>query len=104
MLWNRAKEELERKIWEETQKQRRPSRFEVIPAPDIFKLRQHSTSELISPSNLASGDVKGVSGKDHGADRAGNREGFQETDFFFGWCSSFVCSIWKLTYVTQLLS
>jgi hypothetical protein len=37
---------------------------------------------LISTNNLASGDVNGVSGKDHGADRAGNREGFQETDFF----------------------
>lgn len=55
----RAKEEMERKIWEETQKQRRPSRFEVIPAPDIFKLRQHSTGELISSSNLAGGDVNG---------------------------------------------
>lgn len=57
----RAKEEMERKIWEESQKQRRPSRFEVIPAPDIFKLRQHSTSELISPNNLAGGDVNGGS-------------------------------------------
>jgi chloride channel 2 len=76
VLWNRAKEELERKIWEETQKQRRPSRFEVMPAPDIFKLRQHSTGELIPTSNLAGRDVNGVSGQDHGADRAGNRREF----------------------------
>lgn len=82
MLWNRAKEELEHKIWEETQRQRRPSRFEVIPAPDIFKLRQHSTGELISTSNLAGGDVNGVSGKDHGADRAGNRGEFLGNSFF----------------------
>lgn len=62
LLHCRAKEEMERKIWEESQRQRRPSRFEVIPAPDILKLRQHSTSALISPSNLTGGDVNGVSG------------------------------------------
>ncbi|XP_066997204.1 chloride channel protein 2 isoform X2 [Anabrus simplex] len=45
----RAKEELERKMREDTLKIRRPSRFEVIPAPDILKLRQHSTNELLSP-------------------------------------------------------
>lgn len=56
----RAREEMELKIWEESQKQRRPSRFEVTPAPDILKLRQHSTSELLSPNNMfAGGDANG---------------------------------------------
>ncbi|XP_069691427.1 chloride channel protein 2 isoform X3 [Periplaneta americana] len=57
----RAREEMELKIWEESQKQRRPSRFEVTPAPDILKLRQHSTSELLSPNNMfAGGDANGM--------------------------------------------
>ncbi|GFG36827.1 hypothetical protein Cfor_08654 [Coptotermes formosanus] len=59
VLWNRAKEEMERKIWEESQRQRRPSRFEVIPAPDILKLRQHSTGELIASNNHSGGDING---------------------------------------------
>lgn len=33
---------MERKAAEELQRQRRPSRFEVIPAPDILKFRQGS--------------------------------------------------------------
>ncbi|GLH07553.1 CSON011389 protein [Gryllus bimaculatus] len=42
----RAREEMERKMREESQKNRRPSRFEVVPAPDILKLQQRSTNEL----------------------------------------------------------
>lgn len=47
----RAIEELERKMQEEANKrQRRPSRFEVIPAPDFLKLRQQlSNNELHLP-------------------------------------------------------
>ncbi|XP_049954141.1 chloride channel protein 2 isoform X1 [Schistocerca serialis cubense] len=53
----RAKEEMERKMIEEfQQKQRRPSRFEVIPAPDILKLRQQSAADLLSPNNIHAGD------------------------------------------------
>lgn len=44
----RAIEELERKMQAEANKrQRRPSRFEVIPAPDILKLRQQLSSNEI---------------------------------------------------------
>uniref|UniRef100_A0A1B6D5S7 Uncharacterized protein n=2 Tax=Clastoptera arizonana TaxID=38151 RepID=A0A1B6D5S7_9HEMI len=46
----RAKEE-ERKRKEtelQEQRQRRPSRFEVVPAPDILKLKQHSNNDLLS--------------------------------------------------------
>nr|CAD7445143.1 unnamed protein product [Timema bartmani] len=51
--WARAKEKLERKLMEAAQqKQRRPSRFEVIPAPDILKLRQHSAANLLSPDTI----------------------------------------------------
>nr|CAD7432037.1 unnamed protein product [Timema monikensis] len=51
----RAKEKLERKLMEAAQqKQRRPSRFEVIPAPDILKLRQHSAANLLSPDTIKS--------------------------------------------------
>lgn len=48
---NRAIEELERKMQAEANKrQRRPSRFEVIPAPDFLKLRQQlSNNELHLP-------------------------------------------------------
>lgn len=41
--------EEERKRREELQqRQRRPSRFEVIPAPDILKLKQQSNTDLIA--------------------------------------------------------
>lgn len=47
----RAKEE-ERMIREtETERQRRPSRFEVSPAPDILKLRQIANNEISSSTN-----------------------------------------------------
>ncbi|XP_059489334.1 chloride channel protein 2 isoform X2 [Neocloeon triangulifer] len=45
----RAMEELERQMREEEEKKRRPSRFEVTPAPDILKLKTHSTNELLPP-------------------------------------------------------
>ncbi|KAF4533368.1 hypothetical protein B566_EDAN002766 [Ephemera danica] len=48
----RALEELERqKRVEEArlERQRRPSRFEVVPAPDILKLKTQSTNELAPP-------------------------------------------------------
>lgn len=44
--------EEERKRKEELQlaqqRQRRPSRFEVIPAPDILKIKQQSNTDLIA--------------------------------------------------------
>jgi len=43
----RMREE-ERKRREEAQRQRRPSRFEVIPAPDILRVKQMSNHELDS--------------------------------------------------------
>lgn len=43
----RAMEELEKKMMEEAilKKQRRPSRFEVTPAPDILRLRQQLAAQ-----------------------------------------------------------
>lgn len=48
----RAREELERlqlqqKQIDERNKSRRPSRFEVMPAPDILKLREHANNEML---------------------------------------------------------
>lgn len=48
----RAIEEMERKLREE--RARRPSRFEVIPAPDILKLQRQSTNDLTSTGNNGS--------------------------------------------------
>ncbi|KAK7572172.1 hypothetical protein V9T40_014644 [Parthenolecanium corni] len=39
-------EELERKRRQDTN--RRPSRFEVVPAPDMLRLKQHSSSDLLA--------------------------------------------------------
>ncbi|XP_039291627.1 chloride channel protein 2 isoform X2 [Nilaparvata lugens] len=47
----RAKEELERRRKEFEQRQRRPSRFEVTPAPDILKMKQLSHNELATNNN-----------------------------------------------------
>ncbi|XP_065355136.1 chloride channel protein 2 isoform X2 [Calliphora vicina] len=44
----RAREE-ERKKQEAEQKMRRPSRFEVLPAPDIISLRQIANDEMLPP-------------------------------------------------------
>ncbi|XP_012252937.2 chloride channel protein 2 isoform X4 [Athalia rosae] len=46
----RAKEEMERQIREQ-ERTRRPSRFEVIPAPDMLKMQRQSTSDLTSSGN-----------------------------------------------------
>ncbi|XP_055541757.1 chloride channel protein 2 isoform X3 [Wyeomyia smithii] len=47
----KAREEQERlkREAEELQKTRRPSRFEVSPAPDILKLRERATNEMLPP-------------------------------------------------------
>jgi chloride channel 2 len=50
--WKKEAEEREeqeriRKMQEE--KQRRPSRFEVVPAPDIIKLREIANNEMLTP-------------------------------------------------------
>lgn len=47
----RAREELEKlkKENEERNRSRRPSRFEVIPAPDVVKLRELANNEMLPP-------------------------------------------------------
>uniref|UniRef100_A0AAG5CXU7 Chloride channel protein n=1 Tax=Anopheles atroparvus TaxID=41427 RepID=A0AAG5CXU7_ANOAO len=48
----KAREEQERQkreAAEEAQKARRPSRFEVVPAPDILKLRERANNEMLPP-------------------------------------------------------
>ncbi|XP_057320349.1 chloride channel protein 2 isoform X2 [Microplitis mediator] len=46
----RAKEEMERKL-RDPERTRRPSRFEVIPAPDILKMQRQSINDLTSAGN-----------------------------------------------------
>ncbi|EZA49145.1 hypothetical protein DMN91_005253 [Ooceraea biroi] len=47
----RAREEMERQMREQ-ERTRRPSRFEVIPAPDILKMQRQSVNDLtMSPNN-----------------------------------------------------
>ena len=47
----RAREEMERQLREQ-ERNRRPSRFEVIPAPDILKMQRQSVNDLtMSPGN-----------------------------------------------------
>ncbi|XP_046593725.1 chloride channel protein 2 isoform X2 [Neodiprion lecontei] len=48
----RAREEMERQLREQ-ERTRRPSRFEVIPAPDILKLQRQSASDLTTTGNDA---------------------------------------------------
>lgn len=43
------REEQERIQRMQEEKQRRPSRFEVVPAPDIIKLRQIANNEMLTP-------------------------------------------------------
>lgn len=58
----RAREEIERQLREQ-ERARRPSRFEVIPAPDILKMQRQSVNDLtMSPNN--------GSGPDHVSSRA----------------------------------
>uniref|UniRef100_A0A182P7R8 Chloride channel protein n=1 Tax=Anopheles epiroticus TaxID=199890 RepID=A0A182P7R8_9DIPT len=65
----KAREEQERQKREaaaEAEKTRRPSRFEVVPAPDILKLRERANNEMLPPqarresnTSLASGPAFG---------------------------------------------
>lgn len=43
------REELERIKRAQEERQRRPSRFEVVPAPDIIKLREIANNEMLTP-------------------------------------------------------
>lgn len=56
----RAKEEQERltREAESAERQRRPSRFEVSPAPDILKLRQIANNEIAPPNKTEPGVPK----------------------------------------------
>uniref|UniRef100_A0A6E8VCB6 Chloride channel protein n=1 Tax=Anopheles coluzzii TaxID=1518534 RepID=A0A6E8VCB6_ANOCL len=65
----KAREEQERQKREaaEAAKARRPSRFEVVPAPDILKLRERANNEMLPPqarresnASLTSGPVFGA--------------------------------------------
>lgn len=52
----RAREEMERQLRDQ-ERTRRPSRFEVIPAPDILKMQRQSVNDLtMSPNNSAGPD------------------------------------------------
>ncbi|XP_076680058.1 chloride channel protein 2 isoform X5 [Andrena cerasifolii] len=52
----RAREEMERQLRDQ-ERTRRPSRFEVIPAPDILKMQRQSVNDLtMSPNNTAGPD------------------------------------------------
>ncbi|XP_072747845.1 chloride channel protein 2 isoform X3 [Anoplolepis gracilipes] len=50
----RAREEMERQLREQ-ERTRRPSRFEVIPAPDILKMQRQSVNDLTMSSNNGGG-------------------------------------------------
>ncbi|XP_011701867.1 PREDICTED: chloride channel protein 2 isoform X2 [Wasmannia auropunctata] len=50
----RAREEIERQLREQ-ERARRPSRFEVIPAPDILKMQRQSVNDLTMSPNNGSG-------------------------------------------------
>ncbi|KAL0129071.1 hypothetical protein PUN28_004037 [Cardiocondyla obscurior] len=50
----RAREEIERQLREQ-ERARRPSRFEVIPAPDILKMQRQSVNDLTMSPNSGSG-------------------------------------------------
>ncbi|XP_029175926.1 chloride channel protein 2 isoform X3 [Nylanderia fulva] len=50
----RAREEIERQLREQ-ERTRRPSRFEVIPAPDILKMQRQSVNDLTMSSNNSGG-------------------------------------------------
>lgn len=54
--WKKAAEDLMREEYEKRQKEmeeknknRRPSRFEVVPTPDILKLREMANNEMLPP-------------------------------------------------------
>ena len=46
----RVREEMERQL-KEQERSRRPSRFEVIPAPDILKMQRQSATDLSMSGN-----------------------------------------------------
>lgn len=50
----RAREEMERQLREQ-ERTRRPSRFEVIPAPDILKMQRQSVNDLTMSANNGGG-------------------------------------------------
>ncbi|KAK2577238.1 hypothetical protein KPH14_003384 [Odynerus spinipes] len=50
----RAREEMERQLREQ-ERTRRPSRFEVIPAPDILKMQRQSVNDLTMSTNNGGG-------------------------------------------------
>ncbi|XP_076639754.1 chloride channel protein 2 isoform X1 [Colletes latitarsis] len=50
----RAREEMERQLRDQ-ERTRRPSRFEVIPAPDILKMQRQSVNDLTMSSNNGAG-------------------------------------------------
>ncbi len=64
----RAMEEQRRKEEQQLaqQRQRRPSRFEVIPAPDILKIKQQSNTDLRTANEYS--NHKEVSGAGPGVD------------------------------------
>lgn len=49
----RKKKEEQQLLLQQQQRQRRPSRFEVIPAPDILKIKQQSTTDLLAAHELS---------------------------------------------------
>lgn len=49
----RVREEMERQL-KEQERSRRPSRFEVIPAPDILKMQRQSATDLSMSGNNGS--------------------------------------------------
>lgn len=56
----KAREEMERQLREQ-ERTRRPSRFEVIPAPDILKMQRQSVNDLTMSANNNGGGSDHVS-------------------------------------------
>ncbi|EGK96726.1 AGAP002891-PC [Anopheles gambiae str. PEST] len=65
----KAREEQERQKREaaEAAKARRPSRFEVVPAPDILKLRERANNEMLPPQARRESNASLTSGPMFGA-------------------------------------
>lgn len=59
-------EERNRKADDEQQRARRPSRFEVIPAPDVLKLRELANNEMLPPQAKKSKETV-ISNNNHNA-------------------------------------
>lgn len=58
--------EAEERLYEEQQRARRPSRFEVIPAPDVLKLRELANNEMLPPQAKKSKETV-ISNNNHNA-------------------------------------